>query len=267
MNIKEKYTFDGIEAYRFGFGPLGPPLMSVFLFYLDGIVVDTAQSNMQKYVIRALNGKKIDKVLLTHHHEDHSGNASSISVTYNVKIYGHSITADKMAKTFRIKPYQVYTWGKSGRASVYPLPAVIETAKHELTPIYTPGHSSDHTVYLEKNHGWLFSGDLYLGEKIKYFRSDEIFKDQIDSIKTVLQYDFDALFCAHNPVPEKGRAKLANKLLFLEELYGKVHTLKNKGWSEEAIVKTLENGKDRLVKCVTLGNVSFAQMVRSALKS
>ena len=136
-----------------------------------------------------------------------------------------------------------------------------------MTPVHTPGHSRDHTVYLEENHGWLFSGDLYLGEKIKYFRSDEKFKDQIDSIKTVLEYDFDALFCAHNPVPEKGKARLVKKLSFLEELYGEVKRLCLKGYSEKAIVKALGNKKDKLVKFVTLGNVSFAQMVRSAMES
>ena len=106
-----------------------------------------------------------------------------------------------MEKTFKIHPYQTYTWGKSGQVSVLPLPAVVETGKYKLRPVHTPGHSNDHTVYLEENHGWLFSGDLYLGERIKYFRSDEKFKDQIDSIKMILEYDFDALFCAHNPVP------------------------------------------------------------------
>lgn len=33
--------------------------------------------------------------------------------------------------------------------------------------------------YLESQHGWLFSGDLYLGERIKFFRSDEKIDQQI----------------------------------------------------------------------------------------
>ena len=267
MNIKEKHLFGEVEAYKFGFGPFGPPLMSVFLYYLDGLVIDTALSNMQKHVIGALKEKKPGKVLLTHHHEDHSGNASAISRYFNIKVYGHSITADKMKTTFKIRPYQLYTWGKSQPVSVSSLPAVVETEKYKLRPVHTPGHSSDHNVYLEKNHGWLFSGDLYLGEKIKYFRSDEKFKDQIDSIKMILEYDFDALFCAHNPVPENGKARLTKKLSFLEELYGEVQRLRFKGFSEEEIVKALGNEKDKLVKFVTFGNVSFAQMVRSAMES
>jgi glyoxylase-like metal-dependent hydrolase (beta-lactamase superfamily II) len=266
MNIKGKHLFGEVEAYKFGFGPFGPPLMSVYLYYLDGLVIDTAQSHMEKHVIGALKEKKIEKVLLTHYHEDHSGNASALSDFFNVNVYGHDITADKMGKDFKIRFYQLYTWGKSGITSLSPLPSFIETERYKLMPIHTPGHSKDHTVYLEENNGWLFSGDLYLGDRIKYFRSDEKIKDQIDSLKKILNYDFDALFCAHNPVPKNGKKRLANKLSFLEELYGEVKRLCFKGYSEEAIVKALGNEKDKLVKFVTLGNVSFAQMVRSAME-
>jgi glyoxylase-like metal-dependent hydrolase (beta-lactamase superfamily II) len=171
-----------------------------------------------------------------------------------------------MKKTFKIRPYQIYTWGKSQPVSVSPLPSMVETGKYKLRPVHTPGHSNDHTVYVEENHGWLFSGDLYLGDRIKYFRSDEKFKDQIDSIKMILEYDFDALFCAHNPVQKNGKKRLANKLSFLEDIYGKVQDLCRKGYSEKAIVKALGNEKAKLVKFVTLGNVSFTQMVRSAME-
>jgi glyoxylase-like metal-dependent hydrolase (beta-lactamase superfamily II) len=92
-------------------------------------------------------------------------------------------------------------------------------------------------VFLEKKQGWLFSGDLYLGERIKFFRADERFAEQIASLIKVLTLDFDTLFCAHNPCLKSGKQKIKNKLQFLEDLY------------------------------ITMGNVSFANMVRSAMAS
>jgi glyoxylase-like metal-dependent hydrolase (beta-lactamase superfamily II) len=267
MNIKEKQFFGEVEGYRFGFGPIGPPLMSVYLYCLDGIVIDSAQSHMRKYVLAALKGKKIEKILLTHHHEDHSGNASAISKYFNVNVYGNEITAEKMKKPFKIKPYQTYTWGKSEPVTVQPLPDVIETGKYRLRPVYTPGHSRDHTVYLEEKNGWLFAGDLYLGDKIKFFRSDENFHDQITSLKMILKKDFDVLLCAHNPTLKKGKERLANKLSFLEDISEKVSDLRMKGYSERKIIKILGNDKDQLVRYVTLGNVSFAHMLRSAMQN
>lgn len=54
-----------------------------------------------------------------------------------------------------------------------PLPEVYSQKGFSFLPIHTPGHSKDHTVFLEPQQGWLFSGDLYLGGRIKYFRVDE----------------------------------------------------------------------------------------------
>jgi glyoxylase-like metal-dependent hydrolase (beta-lactamase superfamily II) len=147
------------------------------------------------------------------------------------------------------------------------LKSAVETDRFRFMPIETPGHSQDHIVLWEKQHGWLFAGDLYLGERIKYYRSDEHLGDQIASLKKVLALEFDTLFCAHNPCLANGKSKFRNKLQFLEEFYGQVKILAAKGFSEKAIIKTLDPAKDRFVKWITLGNVSFANMVRSAMAS
>ena len=143
----------------------------------------------------------------------------------------------------------------------------METATHRFIPIHTPGHSKDHTVYLEPEQGWLFSGDLYLGERIKFFRSDEKMEHQIRALKIVLQHDFDALFCGHNPVLANGKKRLRRKLDYLEEINGKVRMLVSKGLPEGEIIRRMDPHTDRFVKFVTMGNASFANMIRSAIHS
>ena len=116
-------------------------------------------------------------------------------------------------------------------------------------------------------YGWLFSGDLYLAERIKYFRTDEKFLDQINSLKKVLELDFEILFCSHNPCLKNGKLKLKNKLQYLEDLYGRIRSLLQEGLSENAIIKKLRTRNDRVAKWLTLGNVSFTNMIRSAITS
>jgi hypothetical protein len=106
-----------------------------------------------------------------------------------------------------------------------------------------------------------------LGERIKFFRADERFAEQIASLIKVLTLDFDTLFCAHNPCLKSGKQKIKNKLQFLEDLYGNVRELVEKGHSEKAIIKALDPRNDRGIKLITMGNVSFANMVRSAMAS
>ena len=267
MNLVKKSAFGEIEAIRLGFGPLGPPLMSVFLYVVDGLVIDTGQRNMQKVVVELFKQRKLQQILLTHHHEDHSGNASVLSKRHNISVTGHPQTVEKLRAGFNILPYQHYVWGKTDVVEATPFGSMIETDRFKLLPIHTPGHSKDHTAYLEEKNGWLFSGDLYLADRIKYFRADERLIDQITSLKKVIEFDFDVLFCAHNPCLENGRARLKNKLQFLENLYGNIHLLIDKGLSQKAIIKRLDTKSDRWVKWITMGNVSFANAVRSVINA
>jgi glyoxylase-like metal-dependent hydrolase (beta-lactamase superfamily II) len=264
MNIVEIEQFGEVEAIKLGYGPIGRPFMSVYLYILDGLVIDTGQRHMQKSVIELLDGKELNRILLTHHHEDHSGNASAICQHHHIEAFGHPLTVQKMANNFRILPYQHLVWGKSEPLVLQPLRTTVESNRYKLMPVHTPGHSKDHTVFWENTNGWLFSGDLFLGRQIKFFRSDEKIIDQIESLKNVLKLNFDTLFCAHNPCLQNGKSKLRQKLQFLEDIVGQVQQLKNMGLNLNEIFKRLDSGKDKWIKLMTMGNVSYANMLRSA---
>lgn len=266
MNLVSLERLGPVEGIRLGFGPLGPPMMTVIVYRLGDLLIDCGQSHMAAPLMDILEKRPPKRVLLTHYHEDHSGNAAALAHRFGARILGHPRTAAKLADGFSIRPYQHYIWGKAKPASVDPLPDTVEIDEYRLRPIHTPGHSADHVVYLEEENGWLFSGDIYLGSRIKFFRADETFADQIASLKTLLALDFDALLCAHNPVPKEGKKPLAEKLAFLEEFYGRIGDLRQRGLSPRAIVRRLDPGLDRLARFITIGNVSFPNMVRAALK-
>jgi glyoxylase-like metal-dependent hydrolase (beta-lactamase superfamily II) len=250
-----------------GYSPVGHPIMSVHFYCLGGLIIDTGQSHMRRFALEALEGRNVDAILLTHHHEDHSGNAAAFHREYKAPVYGHPLTAAKLARNCRILPYQHLIWGASTPVSVTPMPAAIETDQYRLLPIHTPGHSKDHLVYYEETHGWLFAGDLYIGERIKFFRSDENIDHQIRSLQTILAYDFDTLFCAHNPCETDGKRRLARKLDYLREIMQRVDDLRGRGYSEKEIIRRLDPRTDRRVKWITMGNASFANMVRSAIQA
>lgn len=264
------HRFGAVTAYEFGYSPIGPPLMTVCAYRFGDVLIDTAQAHMQKALFQQIDDDPPALVLLTHHHEDHSGNASAVAKRFGIPVYGHALSARKLEKPFRILPYQHWVWGSSAPVSVRAFPeepAVIETATHRLLPIHTPGHSKDHTVYLDAENGALFSGDLFLGERIKYFRVDENLLDQIASLEKVLTFDFDALYCSHRPTPSGGKEKLRRKLAFLQEFHETVLRLHNEGLEPKEIVKRLDRKAERLVRWVTMGNACFANMVYSALRS
>ncbi|MCP4106786.1 MAG: MBL fold metallo-hydrolase [Desulfobacteraceae bacterium] len=267
MNIVKKHNFKGLEAVELGYSPIGRPFVTVLFYIADGVMIDTGQTNMRKYVAEFIKQKDLKYVLLTHHHEDHTGNAAMIRKMHDTDVLGHPLMIRKMQTGYNIMPYQHLLFGKAKKVSVLPYPPVIESDNICFRPVHTPGHSKDHTVYLVEEKGWLFSGDLYVGEKIKYFRADENIADQIRSLKKILKYDFKSLYCAHRPCPENGKIHIQRKLNYLEEFCGNVRMLSEKGYSETAIAKKLGNRSDRNVRLFTMGNVSFGHMVRSAVKN
>lgn len=267
MNIVSCEHFGPVEAIRLGFGPVGSPLMTVIVYRIGDTIVDAGQSHMATPLLGLLEKQPPRRILLTHHHEDHSGNAAVIADRFGAVVMGHRLTAAKLRNHFPIRLYQHYVWGKSRPVAVTPLPGIVDTGRFRFRPVHTPGHSNDHTAYLEENNGWLFSGDAYLGDRIKFFRSDEDFGHQIISLKALLALDFHALMCAHNPAPTHGRERLVRKLAFLEDLYGRIVDLHARGLSRRAIIHRLDPGLDRMTRFITMGNVSFANMVRSALEN
>ena len=266
MHIVKRFAHEGVEGFLFGFGPVGKPLMSVHLYAVDDLLIDTGQHNMQSAVLHSFRHRRIDRILLTHHHEDHSGNAAALSRQNKAPVFGHPLAAEKLRRGYRIFPYQHYMWGKTQLVPVTPCPASVETEHYRFDAIHTPGHSKDHLVYLEKRQGWLFSGDLYLGDKIKYFRADEHIYQQIESIRKVLSHEFGVIFCAHHPVLENGGPHLKRKLEFLENFTGEILHRKNRGDSLEAIIRQKRRHELRMVKWICMGNVSYANMIRSAYR-
>ncbi len=267
MRFCKKYQFDsGIQGIKLGWSALGPPLMTVYCYIIEHIMIDTGQSHMAKEVLNIARQSGVKQVFLTHHHEDHSGNAAVIQKTLDANVYGHGLTREKLKAPYPILPYQKYVWGKTTPVSVEPFPEKIDTPLGKIVLVHTPGHAKDHTVFLLPGKGVLFSGDLYLADHIKFFRSDEDMGTQIDSLKKVLDLDFDVLLCAHCPRQKKGKDHIRTKLEFLEHLYGSIIDLWKKGLSEKQIFNQLKLKEANFTKYFCFGNVSMLNGVKSAIR-
>ena len=267
MRTITRKIFAEVQAWELQASLYGRPVMPAYCYHVDGVLIDTGHPHARKLVRHMVASLPLERVLLTHYHEDHSGNAAAIAESKHIPIHGHPLTRQRLATGFAIRPYQHYMWGKAQKTHLMPLPQVIETSRYRLQAIHTPGHSDDHMVYYEANQGWLFSGDLFLAPKIRYFRADENLAETIASLQKVLVLDFDALFCAHNPKPVRGHRYLKLKLQFLENFRGKIHHLHDRGYDQSAILRHLAGSEVHLVKWLTLGNVSLANMIKSALQA
>ncbi|WP_266368471.1 MBL fold metallo-hydrolase [Tellurirhabdus rosea] len=257
-----------VEGFRFGYAPIPyVPVVPVYCYFLDGLLIDTAQRHRQADVLRTLADRPLQQIVLTHFHEDHSGNVLALHRRFGVPVFAGELTARRVGAGFPVLPYEQFWFGRIEPCpGIQPLPEVVETNRYRLQPIHTPGHSDDHYVFLEANEGWLFAGDFYIGN-LKIFRRGENFQQHIDSARRLLACDFDTLFCGHNPVLTNGKAAILRKIEYLEAFRERARHFHGQGLSLPEIRRRMRLSENYLLKIFTFNDVGVDLMIEAALRS
>lgn len=267
MKLTDSFQFKAIKGYKFGSSPLGKPNMWVHLFFIDGLLIDTGHSNMGQEILATVQNLSVEQIYLTHHHEDHSGNVALLSKHFNCSVYASKKCTTIIQHPPPISFVQKLIWGKA--KPFYTAIAkedFIETPNYRFEIIAAPGHAVDMVCLLEKNEGWLFSADLWVANKIKFFMRPESMAQQITSLKNILQYDFEVLLCSHNPQLKNGKTCIEQKLAFFQDFYGQVAELYHKGYTAKAIFKKLQLKENKRVKFSSGGALSSFNRVLSVVR-
>lgn len=250
MSITQRIRYQQVEGLRAGRFDAGVNT-SAICYRLGTTLIDSGCANRWAQVCGFIGEQPVRKLLLTHHHEDHSGNAARIQQKTGASVLAPASALPDLANGWRMRPYQHLLFGRPQRLQATPLPEELELEEGwTLQVIATPGHAADLVCYLESNQGWLFTGDLFIGERTRYLRQDENLGEQLESLRKVLSYDFQTLFCTHRGVVEDGRRALAAKLQHLETLCGEARHLSRMGLSKKEITRRLL-GREELVSLVT----------------
>ena len=266
MKICQTLQHGPVQGYRFGYSPvrLVRPV-PVWCYLVDGLLIDTAQRHTQREVLDTFAHQRIGQIVLTHFHEDHAGNAAALRTHHQCPVLAGSLTTERIATGFPLLPYERFWFGRIDPCpGALPLPALIKTERYTLQPIYTPGHSDDHHVLLEATEGWLFAGDFYIGN-LRLFRRGENIYQMIESTRRMLTYDFDTVFCGHNPVLNDGRRAVERKLRYLETLVERVQAAHGRGLRGQALMRAAGLPEQWWLRAFTGNDVGVIHLINSVL--
>ncbi|GAA6133243.1 MBL fold metallo-hydrolase [Oceaniserpentilla sp. 4NH20-0058] len=264
MPIRQTYDFEKVSGVKVG--RLNQGVNTQFIVYRIGdTVIDTGPSNQWRHVKDFLSAQPVNQLLLTHHHEDHSGNAFKIGQFYNLTPKAPLLAQDKLAKGYRTPLLQKVVWGSPIPVETQPLNDVEFLSDGvKIYPVHTPGHAKDLTCFHLPDLGYFFSGDLFISRKLKLLRSDENLAEILQSIDKVLKLDFDTLFCPHGGIIEAGKQALIDKRDYVFDLCEKAQALSNDGKSSVQIcLETL--GPEGAITKLTGGNFSKLNLINEAL--
>ena len=267
MRITERFDYEEIQGFKFGYSPIGKPSLFAIIYYVDGLLIDTGQRSMQKAILEKTSDLPVQQMLITHHHEDHSGNIRELRDQFNCKAYASEKCCELMKDPPSISFAQYMVW--SSRPACHdltPISGSIQTENYEFQLIPIPGHAEDMVALYEPERRWLFSADLFINGYISYFLKNESIVDQINSIKRILELDFKVLLCSHNPRIHDGREKLQEKLNYLEDFHSRVSQEYQKGNSASRIMKNLKLNENTYIRLFSHGQLSMMNMVRSSIR-
>jgi glyoxylase-like metal-dependent hydrolase (beta-lactamase superfamily II) len=265
MGLIERTEHQGVEGLRVG--RFGAKINTTCLLYRIGTtIIETGPPNQWALVRDFLREQPIQQVVVTHHHEDHAGNLGVIAREFGCATFAPPASIAALAHGFHLQYFRHIVWGRP-RARVRANPASAEIPLgpgSHLIPIATPGHSPDHTCYLEPNRGWLFGGDLFIASKILYLRRGEDLGTMMDSLRRMQSYDFDTVFCSHRGPVVSGKKALQKKLENLESLCEQAANLHQAGVELKEITRRLL-GKESLARWFTMNDFSKQNLIEACL--
>ena len=235
-------------------------------YWIDGVLIDTGCAHTSRQFVSAIKGWRVERVVNTHSHEDHIGANAGVQNTFNCSIQAHpdALPVLRNPRIQRLQPYRRLFWGWPRPCQAEALDEWVDTPRHRLQVIHTPGHSPDHVCFFEPERGWLFSGDAYIGGRDRALRAGYDVHGLIASLKKLAALPVHKIFSGSGSVHEQAGERLQEKIDYLEELGERIRALHDKGLSTRQIGRQLF-GRELPIAYVTLGHFSSRHLIESYL--
>ena len=238
----------------------------VSAYLIRGVLVDTGFPRAAAAFAQFLAANRVRGVMVTHWHEDHAGNAALVAARdIPMAIAAGTLEQLNGPDSRSIRFYRRFVWGIAAPVTN----PVSPFGDDALRVIHAPGHTADHQVMWDAERGTLFSGDLFLGVRVRATFPDEDPRRLISTLREVAALAPARMFDAHRGlVPDPVRA-LTAKADWIEEAVAQIDMRINAGWSDRAIARHVL-GREGLVGWLSAGEYSkltFVHAVREGHKT
>ncbi len=244
---------------------LGRPVYEVSAYAFADLLIDSGPPQTAARLVEWCRGQPVKRVILTHHHEDHVGGAAALQEELGLPIFAPASAVPILAEGLRMPLYRKAVWRTPRRFRAEPLGETVEGEGYRLQVIPTPGHAATHVCLFDAERRWLFSGDLYVHERVRYLRRIERVREHIASLRRVLALEPEVLICDHAGILENAAERLARKIGWWEDLGEKARALADQGLAVDQIARRLL-GRGGLLPWLSFGDFSQGNLIRGLLE-
>jgi len=257
---------ESVVLFYMGRSPLGFLLYPVYAFLVGDTLIDTGTNRADKEFLAALKGRKICRIINTHHHEDHIGNNAAVQQRFGIPVYAHPSALPYLEnpRLNHLRLYQRIVWDRPKRSRGTAIGSTCDADGFHFDVIHSPGHTDDHICLYEPGRKWLFTGDLFCGTTFIYLRQDENYLQILETLKKLSLLETDTLFCNLKGVVQNGKDALLKKIVRMEQLRDHVLELKEKGLPPDKIRQKVL-GEEGAMGVMTGGHYSKQNTIDSIL--
>jgi glyoxylase-like metal-dependent hydrolase (beta-lactamase superfamily II)/8-oxo-dGTP pyrophosphatase MutT (NUDIX family) len=161
---------------------------------------------------RLENGVRLKAIVLSHHHPDHVGAANACAARYQVPIWAHPLTAERLCG--RITIAAELNHGDHLDLGTAP----DGTQPWYLEAIHTPGHAPGHLVFHDPHYRILFAADIVSTvSSIVIAQPDGDLVQYLDTLKGLLNLDCRLLLPAHGGASPRYRYVIEESIAHREK--------------------------------------------------
>ena len=256
---------DSVKIYRMStLDNNKKPLMWVSSFLIDGLLIDCGHHHAKNVFLKNLNFDKIEKCVLSHHHEDHIGACYDLIKKYDLPIYANKETVFLARLKIRIPPERMLVWGLPKPCEVQELPSLseIKTKMANFRIIPSPGHCNNLISFFHEKKRLLFSTDAIIDDALNVIFNWEDAHEILETIKNFKKLKPKLIFSANSNI---FTYESLDKLIeYWTDIKNRSIELYKNGIKTRQIVKHLF-GNESWVKSASHGDISRENLVRSLI--
>ena len=258
-----------VLAIRMARSLFGRPLYWTAAYWVDGLLIDTGPRCTANEFLRAMEKLHVERVVVTHSHEDIIGGLAKLRMRYpHVEMYAshRALPLIQSAEQLDIPLYRRLVWGMpqpvDAVRSLDETENVIKTPNYTFRVIDTPGHSRDHISLFEPTQRWVFCGDSYNAATDPIWARDEDLFGVISSLRTLASLRPERVFPGNGRVGRTPLPDIHGKISWLTRLTRDVAVLDGEGLSVSEMVTSLFRGESPM-RYWTAGHHSASNLIKA----